>query len=62
MSRRTYLTSYFKDNGKKRCGPDIEADSWAEAEEIARQIEPGLVVIGKLAESIPVTGLVVGRA
>lgn len=63
MSRRTYLTSYFKDDGRKWAGPDLEADSREEAEAKAERTGiPGLVVLGPLVESIEVDGLVVGRA
>ena len=59
----TWLTSYFKDDGRKWAGPDIEADDWEEAEAKAKQTGiPGLVVLGRLVESIEVDGLVVGKA
>ncbi len=59
----TYLTSYVRDDGRRWCGPDIEADDWADARAKAKRTGiPGLLVLGKLVESIPVTGRVVGRA
>lgn len=59
----TFLTSYRREDGRKWCGPDIEAADWDDAEAKAAKIGiPGLVVLGKLVESIEVNTLHVGQA